>query len=200
MKSEQAMHDISSLYDGQLEAGELSRLVEAACADPDLRRQLHRFSLIGDCLRGRPIHVSEEFSQQVMSRIESDAVHSAGLAPERDTNVVSLGDRKTPLQANRSRYRSGLAAAAVFVFGLAVGSLLIPRSADFEGNNPSVAGPGQTSATQSQVATLRSLPAELEPLVAAHGQVTFGKHAGTGFLPYAPQLVIERDFDSRVAR
>lgn len=199
MKSEQAMNDISSLHDGQLEADELSKLVDAACADENVRRQLHRYSLIGDCLRGRSLHVSEQFSQQVMARIKSEPLRSADLADGLDARVVDLGERRVPLKVNRFRYRSGLAAAAVFVFGVAIGSLLIPQSKDRGGDSASLAVTERGAPEQTEVATLHRLPTELEPLVAAHGQVTFGKHAGTGFLPYAPQLVIERDSDNRVA-
>ena len=199
MKSEQTNDQISLLHDGQLEASELARLAQAACADRDLRRRLHRYSLIGDCIRGAPIHVCEQFSQQLMARIESEPEQDASETEQGDATVVGSADRGWSNPVLGFRYRWGLAAAALFVVGIAVGSLLVPQSGDFRAH-PSVAGQEASEAQTLVVASLSRLPAELEPLVAAHGEVTFGKHAGTGFLPYAPQLVIERDSASRVGQ
>jgi hypothetical protein len=170
---------LHQVHDGCLPREQVSRVAEYLLVDSDARARLQRYSVIGDCLRGREWLASDHFVDQVMGRLDAE--------PEVEVASADVGLAQLPARGRRWRaWQRPVAYAAVFLTGAVLAFVLQPAGLPSEYADASRAsGP----AVEVWPADVRDADT-LDQLLQVHGQASFGRYSGTGFLPYAPALVV----------
>jgi sigma-E factor negative regulatory protein RseA len=170
---------ISALADGQLQAGEFARAVEAVCADGDARATWHAYHLVGDVLRSRELAAgtpAPEFLSRLSVRLAQEQPLAladsalAGISLDRPVRQAAANDG-----AFRWKLVAGVASmAAVAAVGWSVLGIGPSGSA---GQPKLAAGPQQPAASADATVLARSPTGaimirdpKLDELLAAHRQ------------------------------
>jgi len=75
---------LSACLDGELPPGELDLLLKRLERDPQLRRSIGRYSLLGEVMRaGRPVAASMSFADEVAAALDAEPALSPAAAPVR---------------------------------------------------------------------------------------------------------------------
>ena len=103
---------LSASLDGELPRGELDLLLKRLERDPQLRRSIGRYAMLGEVMRAeRPVTASSAFADKVSAAIDTEPARSPSVAPARA--VAGRGLTRWLQPAAGLAVAAGVAAAAV---------------------------------------------------------------------------------------
>ena len=129
--SEQIREQVSAFLDGELPNSETELLLKRLTRDTDLRESFGRYALVGECLRGGSMRLSQDFRTRVNRTIDGEPL---------------VGSERRPA-AGLERWWRPAAGAAVAAGVMAVAVLSYQQRAD---------RPGMVAATPAMPATAAS--------------------------------------------